>query len=88
MHIIVQGEVSITLAEGEGQRIIAVRSPGDVVGEMAVMTSQPRMAGLVARGAVRVLSIERRQFESILRERPETSLAVIRILCQRLVEER
>jgi CRP-like cAMP-binding protein len=53
---------------------------------MAVITSQPRMAGLVARGDVRVLSIARPQFESILRERPETALGVIRVLCQRLAE--
>jgi CRP-like cAMP-binding protein len=57
-----------------------------VIGEMAVITSQPRMAALVAKGPVRLLTIARRQFESILRERPETSLAVMRVLCQRLAE--
>ena len=51
-----------------------------------MITSEPRIAGLVARGSVRVLSIDRRRFEAILRERPETSLAVIRVLCQRLAE--
>jgi HEAT repeat protein len=83
MHIIVSGEVAIVVA---GARTIALRSSGDVIGEMAVITSQPRMAGLVAKGPVRVLSIARRQFEAILRERPETSLAVMRVLCQRLAE--
>jgi CRP/FNR family transcriptional regulator, cyclic AMP receptor protein len=82
MHIIVSGEVSIVVTG----RTIAVRSSGDVIGEMAVITSQPRMAGLIAKGPVRVLSIGRRQFESILRERPETSLGVMRVLCQRLAE--
>lgn len=83
MHIIVSGEVAIVVA---GERTIALRSSGDVIGEMAVITSQPRMAGLVAKEPVRVLSIARRQFEAILRERPETSLAVMRVLCQRLAE--
>jgi HEAT repeat protein len=86
MHIIVSGEVSIVVKADGGERTIAVRSTGDVIGEMAVITSQPRMAGLVAKGPVRVLSIGRRQFESILRERPETSLGVMRVLCQRLAE--
>ena len=63
-----------------------MRSAGDVVGEMAVITNRPRVAGLVARGDVRVLSIGRPQFESILRERPETALGVIRVLCERLAE--
>ena len=90
MHIIVSGEVSVIVrdeaGEADADRIVAVRSSGDVVGEMAVITSEPRIAGLVALGDVRVLSIERRQFESILRERPETSIAVIKVLCRRLAE--
>lgn len=92
MHIIVSGEVSVVVHAGadadagSGEHVVAVRSSGDVVGEMAVITSEPRMAALVALGNVRVLSIERRQFESILRERPETSLAVIKVLCRRLTE--
>jgi hypothetical protein len=86
MHIIVSGDVAVVTGEGEQQRVVATRSSGDVVGEMAVITSEPRIAGLVARGPVRVLSIDRRRFEAILRERPETSLAVIRVLCQRLAE--
>jgi hypothetical protein len=86
MHIIVSGEVSIVVVSEGQERTIAVRSSGDVIGEMAVITSRPRMAGLVATGPVRVLSIGRPQLESILRERPETSLGVIRVLCQRLAE--
>ncbi len=87
MHIIVSGEVSIVVKEPEeGARTITLRSAGDVIGEMAVITSQPRIAALVAKGPVRLLTIGQRQFESILRERPETSLAVMRVLCQRLAE--
>jgi len=87
MHIIVQGKVSVRVRGPDRQgRTLAVRSQGDVIGEMAVITSQPRMAGLVAAGPVRVLAIDQRHFQSILRERPETSLAIMRVLCQRLAE--
>ena len=65
---------------------MAVRRSGDVVGEMAVITNEPRIATLMTRGDVRVLSIARPQFESILRERPETAIGVIRVLSQRLAE--
>ncbi len=82
MHVIVDGQIAVVT----GPSVLATRSSGDVVGEMALLTSEPRMAGLVARGDVRVLSIDRRSFEAILRERPETSLGVIRVLCQRLTE--
>jgi signal-transduction protein with cAMP-binding, CBS, and nucleotidyltransferase domain len=86
MYIIVSGEVAIVVRDGAGTHEVAVRSSGDAVGEMAVITNEPRMAGLVARGEVRVMSIDRRRFEAILRERPETSLGVIRVLCRRLAE--
>jgi CRP/FNR family cyclic AMP-dependent transcriptional regulator len=71
---------------GGHQQVLAVRSTGDVIGEMAVITSGPRMASLAAKGPVRLLSIGRRQFEAMLRERPETSLALMRVLCRRLAD--
>jgi HEAT repeat protein len=87
MHIIVSGYVLVILRQPNGhQQVLAVRSAGDVIGEMAVITSGPRMASLAAKGPVRLLSIGRRQFESMLRERPETSLALMRVLCQRLAD--
>lgn len=86
MYIIVSGAVAVVVRSGETVRVIATRSSGDVVGEMSLMTSEPRIAGLVAEGVVRVLSIDRRRFGSILRERPDTSIAVIQVLCRRLAE--
>ena len=85
MHIIVSGYVMVIIRETVGhQEVLAVRSAGDVIGEMAVITGGARMASLAAKGDVRLLSIERRQFEAVLRERPETALALMRILCERL----
>ena len=87
MHIIVSGYVMVILRQESGhQQVLAVRSSGDVIGEMAVITSAPRMASLAAKGPVRLLSIGRRQFEALLRERPETSMALLRVLCQRLAD--
>jgi HEAT repeat protein len=87
MYIIVSGEVSVvTGANGKDRIELARRKPGDYVGEMAIISRQPRMASLVAAGDVRTLCIGQKQFEGILRERPETSLAVMRVLCERLRE--
>ena len=87
MHIIVSGYVMVILREPSGhQQVLAVRATGDVIGEMAVITSGPRMASLAAKGPVRLLSIGRRPFEAMLRERPETALALMRVLCQRLTD--
>ena len=87
MYIIVTGEVLVTTDAGSRSGVqLAHRGPGEYVGEMALISQEPRMASLVAHGDVRVLHIEQPQFEAILRERPETSLAVMRVLCARLKE--
>jgi HEAT repeat protein len=86
MYIIVSGEVRVLGDSDEGPVELALRQPGDGVGEMGVISQEPRMASLVAKGDVRILYIEQKRFESILRERPDISLAVMRVLISRLKE--
>jgi len=81
MYIIVSGEVSVLNIGGTE---LARRKPGDFVGEMAIISQQPRMATLVAVGDVRTLCIGQKQFEGILRERFEISMAVMQELGERL----
>ena len=80
--VIVDGEVRIV----SGGRELARRKRGDYVGEMAILDGEPRSASLVAQGTVRALRIGRREFETILRERPETSHAMLLVLTRRLRE--
>ncbi len=95
MHIVVSGEVRVVVGtpapsggagEANLEHEIARRKSGDYVGEMAIISQEPRMASLITAGQVRTLRIDQKSFEAILRERPETSLAVMRVLCQRLKE--
>jgi hypothetical protein len=88
MFVVVSGEVRVLVApdeKSEGREILR-RKQGDYVGEMAIISREPRIATLTAAGNVRALTIGQKQFEGILRERPETSMAVMRVLCQRLKE--
>jgi HEAT repeat protein len=87
MHIVVSGQIGVMRADdGSHPAEIARRFPGEYVGEMAIISDEPRLASLVCSGAVRTLSLDRRRFERILRERPAASLAVMRVLCDRLRE--
>ena len=87
LYVIVSGQVRVVVSlDGDEESELALRGAGEYVGEMAVISQKPRMAKLVAEGDVRTLCIEQKQFEGILRERPETSLAVMRVLCDRLRE--
>jgi hypothetical protein len=87
MHLVIAGEILvITCPPGGSPREIARRGPGDIVGEMALISDQPRMADLIASGDVRTLCIDRRNFQALLRERPEVSLAVMNELCARVTQ--
>jgi HEAT repeat protein len=85
MHIVVAGEIRVMVGgDGRPGREVARRTAGEYVGEMAILDAAPRMASLVAAGSVRTLSLDRRAFERILRERPDVSLGVMRVLSDRL----
>jgi CRP-like cAMP-binding protein len=80
----VEVRVLIASEKQKEAREVVRRSAGNYVGEMAVISREPRIATLIASGQVRTLCIDRKRFEGILRERPEIGLAVMRVLCQRL----
>lgn len=85
LFIIVRGEVEVTAQDDHGGvEHLARRGPGEYVGEMSIISHEPRMASLLAQGEVRALCIGQKQFEGIIRDRPETSLAVMRELIERL----
>jgi HEAT repeat protein len=87
MHVVVTGEIEVRITHSDDRLTLARRRSGEVVGEMSLITGQPRMASLVAVGEVRTLSIDRARFERVLAERPEVSLAVMRQLCARLEQQ-
>jgi len=86
MFIIVSGEVRVMVSKEENDIELARRKVGEYVGEMALISKEPRSASLAAIGNVRALSIDQRSFESLLRDRSDVSLAVIQVLCERLKE--
>jgi CRP-like cAMP-binding protein len=87
MYIIVSGEVRVLVSKNDKPEAeVARRKPGEIVGERAIISREPRIASLMASGDVRVLCLDQKSFEGLLRERPEISLAVMRVLCARLKE--
>jgi HEAT repeat protein len=86
MFIIVSGDVRVLITKGQKELELARRKAGEYVGEMALISKEPRSATVTALGAVRALCIDQKSFESILRDRPDVSLAVIQVLCKRLKE--
>ena len=86
MFIIISGEVGVVRTRDHKEVEIARRKAGEYVGEMALISKEPRMATLTSIGNVRALSIDQKSFESLLRDRPDVSLSIIQVLCERLKE--
>jgi len=82
LHIVASGTVRVETGGVE----IARRRRGDVVGELSLITRHPRIASIVADGDVRAIRIGRREFETMIHDRPHIAIGVIRVLAQRLGE--
>jgi class 3 adenylate cyclase/HEAT repeat protein/tetratricopeptide (TPR) repeat protein len=87
MFVLAAGQVGVVLDLGtKDEREVARHGPGAHVGEMAAIAGEPRSASLVAREDVRALVVDRAHFESLLRERPDVGLALMRTLVDRIRE--
>ncbi len=85
MYVVAAGEVRVLVKnENHDNKEVARRRAGETVGEMSVISGSLRSATLAAAGDVHLLCLDQKSFEGLLRERPEVSLAVMRMLCERL----
>jgi CRP-like cAMP-binding protein len=84
MYVVQDGEVEIRRQVGETERVLAVLPPGEFFGEMAILNGRPRSATAVCRTDARLLVIEGKTFEAMLRARPEIALRIIKSLANRL----
>ena len=84
MYVVLAGQVEIRRKVGEIEHALAVLMPGDFFGEMAILNARPRSATAVTRIDTRLLVIEGRMFEAMLRARPEIALRIIKALAMRL----
>ena len=86
LFIIASGVVDVFKKAGNSEKMLASRSTGDFVGEMAILESAPRSATLRARGGVRTLVINGDAFHSILLDRPQVAVSVLRRMSTRVRE--
>ena len=86
LFIIASGTVDVLKKAGTSEKVLASRSTGEFVGEMAILESAPRSATLRARGGVRTLVIDGDEFHSILLDRPQVAVSVLRRMSSRVRE--
>jgi HEAT repeat protein len=86
LFLIVNGDVEVVKSSGSDEKVLAIRSVGEFVGEMAILDSAPRSATLRALNEVRALSIEGDAFNMILLDRPQVAVSVLRNMSSRVRE--
>ena len=89
LYLIMDGLLEIWLEQDGERRLIARLRPGDAVGEMSLLTGEPRAASVVAAVPSEILELDARTFAGILAEHPIVlrNVALMLIERQKLANE-
>ena len=85
-YVVISGEFEIQKQAGQSLIKIDVRNPGDVVGEMALLSQGPRNASVIAKTDSETLRIPKESFEKLLSSSTTASLAVLHWVMARLTQ--
>jgi CRP-like cAMP-binding protein len=80
VYYLVRGEVGLVA----GRKALGSVRPGEIFGEMAVISRAPRSASAVAKSACRVIALDDREFLAGLRKTPEFALMLMSVMIHRL----
>ncbi len=85
-YVIREGEIEISRYSDGRQIPLAVRRPGEVIGEMALLEEAPRMASARARTPSVLLAIGRQELGELLTSSPTAARSMLGTVMQRLRE--
>jgi signal transduction histidine kinase len=85
-YVVISGKFEIQKQAGQSLIKIDVRNPGDVVGEMALLSQSPRNASVIAKTDCETLRIPKEAFEKLLSTSTTASLAVLHWVMARLTQ--
>jgi CRP/FNR family cyclic AMP-dependent transcriptional regulator len=80
LYLLIEGEVRLF----RRKRVLDIVRTGEIFGEMAAITGNPRTAWAIARTPCKALQLNPTQFKKALRATPEFALMLIRIMINRI----
>jgi CRP-like cAMP-binding protein len=80
MYVVLEGTVDVFV----GDKRIDVLGPGDILGEMALISTKTRMATAVAGTEARLAKVDEKEFLSLVADTPFFALHVMRVLVERM----
>jgi len=86
MFVLQAGKVSITKRVRDVEKVLAVLGPGEFFGEMAIISNKPRNASATVAEDAKLLVIDPKTFEGMIRGNSEIAVRMIKKLAERLSE--
>ena len=83
-YIILEGEIDVLAPANGGEQAVARLGKGEIFGELAVICDQTRTTAIAARTDLEVLRLDRNVVMNLIREFPDISVELVRILGKRL----
>ena len=84
--VLLEGRAKLTVPNSSGREVIvAVRGPGDLLGELAALVEAPRSATVTTIEAVHALIISGSAFASFLERNTRVALVILRLVAERLL---
>jgi small-conductance mechanosensitive channel/CRP-like cAMP-binding protein len=83
MYLVTRGVVEVRLGRGGRFTVVSQLGPGDCVGEMSLLTGEPRSATCVARDEVEAFEVTRAAFGGIVRDSPELLRSLSELVARR-----
>jgi signal transduction histidine kinase len=83
-YVLIRGDFEVQKQSGQSLIKIDVRNPGDVVGEMALLSRTPRSASIIAKTDSEALRIPQKAFEELLRSSTTAAMAILHWVMARL----
>lgn len=84
MYVLQSGKVAISKKVRDVEKVLAILGPGEFFGEMAIISNKPRNASATVEEEARVLVIDPRTFEAMIRGNSEIAVRMIKKLAERL----
>ncbi len=85
-YLIDSGQIEIVTQSAAGSAVLALLGPDEFFGEMALLTGKPRSTGARAAGHTNLWVLYRTEFDDLVNRHPSISLALSRVLSDRLAE--
>ena len=85
-HIILDGELEVTVGPNDAPRVLSILKKGDFFGEMALLQGGKRTASVVVARRARLVALDRASFNSLFLKNPKAMEYFTRVLCKRIAD--